>query len=153
MKNFFTIYLLLAATLKGLALADHDIEWLTLDEKIPIPISDMSATFVPEFAGSKLGDSIVIAGGCSDEFGNSAYTEDGETNFYCGRITDKSFAFDPHSGTFSPLQDMPVQRYRHAAAYVDAKLYLVGGRSLEDGLIPQIDVSSKARDLSSYYFR
>jgi len=140
MNNFFTIYLLVSATLKGLALADHDIEWLTLDEKIPIPISDMTATYVPNFAGSTLGDSIVIAGGCSDEYGNSLSTENGETGFYCGRITDKSFAFDPYSGKFSPLLDMPVQRYRHAAAYVDAKLYLVGGRSLEDNLIPQIDV-------------
>lgn len=60
--------------------------------------------------------------------------------FVCGSITDAFFAFDPVTKTFETLSALPRPRYRHSSAVVDNKVWLVGGRTLFDDLIPEIDV-------------
>ena len=46
---------------------------------------------------------------------------------------------------------MPSQRYRHGAAFVNGKLYLIGGRNLQDDLIKEVIVyDAKDGDLGSW---
>jgi len=60
--------------------------------------------------------------------------------FTCGSVTDAFFAFDPVTKTFETLENLPRPRYRHSSAIVDNKVWLLGGRTLFDVVIPEIDV-------------
>ena len=77
---------------------EDDIVFSTSTTKLPIGISDMTATYVPDYKGSGV-EAIILAGGCSAENGNSKVVEeyDGKnvTNFYCSEITDRAFVFYP----------------------------------------------------------
>lgn len=134
-----------------------DISWMALCQTLPIPLSDMTATFVPttfrvdadadtdtsNSTAKFLAGSIILTGGCSDPNGNSAVqTESGDTEYYCGKITNRTYVFYPQTERIRRLPDMLVERYRHAAVFVeDGRLYVVGGRALDDTVVSQIDVS------------
>jgi len=120
---------------------EHIIEWLTLSKTIPIAVSDMTATLIPEDAEHDLKGHIIIAGGCSHKDGNSEVLIDGVKNYFCNEVTDKAYAFNPRTETFTALSDLPSTRYRHAAAVIDGSLCLVGGRDVVDNIIKFIDVS------------
>lgn len=106
-------------------------------QKLPKPLSDMTATFVDE---TQL---IYIFGGCDDPQGNSQFQPD---LFICGSITSTGFSFNPLDGEFEALPDAPRARYRHTASNVNGKIWLVGGRTIEDNLIPEIDVFDPAKN-------
>ena len=50
------------------------------------------------------------------------------------------YVFNPADSTFGDPITMPRQRYRHCAEIVNNQLWLVGGRTAEDSLIPEIDI-------------
>jgi hypothetical protein len=108
----------------------RNIQWIELTAKIPVAVSDMIAT--------PLGDKIIITGGCSEGNYRDVITGD----FFCEGITNAVSAFIPASGTFKTLAPMPRERYRHGAAVVNNKLYVIGGRDLADNLISSVDVRS-----------
>ncbi|CAB9529293.1 leucine Rich Repeat [Seminavis robusta] len=106
-----------------------------LSVRIPKPISDHTATLV----GDENGALIYLAGGCDDPYGNNIYDPTFQI-FSCGSISDSFYAFDPLTEDFISLPPMPVARYRHAAVAIKNQLVLLGGRTLADDLIPQVDV-------------
>lgn len=127
---FFLAQGLLMSTSHGV-LIDYEEDVAIL----PMPMSDMSSTY------DEGTDRIYIVGGCDDPQGNSQIAPD---FFICASITDKAFAFDPLEGTFEELAAAPRARYRHTAANIDGKIWLVGGRTLDDFVIPEIDVFDPA---------
>ncbi|KAL7577344.1 hypothetical protein ACA910_002079 [Epithemia clementina (nom. ined.)] len=122
----------------------YKIDDLELKARIPKPLSDHTATLV--------GTTVYLAGGCDAPSGNT-YNTDSEY-FECGSISNAFFALDLAllsivNGTelessvteFQILPNMPVPRYRHAAAAANGKIWIHGGRSLvDDEIIPQLDV-------------
>mmetsp|Transcript_19554 Transcript_19554/g.26844 ORF Transcript_19554/g.26844 Transcript_19554/m.26844 type:complete len:450 (-) Transcript_19554:117-1466(-) len=119
---------------------DHDHETLLWDEgdiKMPYPLSDMSANVV----STNSDKFIVIVGGCDYEDGNVFVEDETYGDFFaCFSITDKVLKFSPKDGTFTSLRNAPRQRYRHAGVEIGGKLWVVGGRDVEDNLIAEIDV-------------
>lgn len=121
---------------------DHQVEWISLATKLPVKNSDMSATYLPTYDKSSLkSDVIVLAGGCTS--GNKNFG----SGYYCETFSKEAYAFYPSTENIEKLPDMPVARYRHAAAVIDGKIYLVGGRNQDesdpmnsDALVKQIDV-------------
>lgn len=102
----------------------------------------MSATYLPTYDESSLkSDAIILAGGCTS--GNKNFG----VGYFCETFSKEAYAFYPSTENFEQLPDMPVKRYRHAAAVIDGKIYLVGGRNQDesnpensDELVKQIDV-------------
>lgn len=119
------------------ALAQELVEedWSSHPTRLPTPTSDLTATLDPT---SGL---IYLIGGCNAETGNSLVFN---TTFYgCSSVTAAAYAFDTASGKIdTAVPDAPRPRYRHAAAYVQGHIWLVGGRDLEDNLVTAIDVYS-----------
>lgn len=113
---------------------EHDFEWQVLDVKLSKAISDHSAV--------TSADGIVyIAGGCDSPDGNKFIsTEPGEGFFACGSLSDEFYQFDFATREFSDLAQLPRERYRHSAALVNNQMWLIGGRTLEDQLIAEVDV-------------
>lgn len=95
MKILFGLLVMSSSIVKA---HEDDIVFSTISKKLPIGISDMTATYVPDYKGSGV-EAIILAGGCSAENGNSKVVEeyDGKnvTNFYCSDITDRAFVFYP----------------------------------------------------------
>jgi len=95
---------------------------------LPYPISDMSAVTV--------GEKIYLMGGC---IADQPYIK--ELGFtICPKITNKGLAFVPATKKFEVLPPAPTPRYRHAAVALGGKIYIAGGRSVDDKLIKNIDV-------------
>lgn len=103
-----------------------------VDAKVPIAVSDHSGVRSPD------NGLIYLAGGCDDANGN-VWNANFST-FTCGSVTDAFFAFDPTTKTFEALETLPRPRYRHSSAIVDNKVWLLGGRTLFDDVIAEIDV-------------
>jgi len=108
-------------------------EWKFLETKLPKPLSDMTATYA-EFTSK-----IYIFGGCDSLNGNERASFD-PTLFICGKVTDSAYAFDPMEESFVGLTSMPRERYRHSASLVNGKIWVVGGRNLEDEIVLEVDV-------------
>ncbi len=75
-----------------------DIKFSLSTVKLPIGVSDMTATYVPDFKGTGA-EAILLTGGCSSENGNEKVVEEKDgvdiTNFYCMDITSRAFVFYP----------------------------------------------------------
>jgi len=136
--NFAAACLLLACGIfDSTPIVVSAVGWEVLDNvKIPTALSDNTATYVPS-AGT-----ILLAGGCNAKNGNTFIDAEGEELdfFYCGSISDKLYGFNPEDETFATLADLPRQRYRHAAVLAAGRLWLLGGRNVEDEVIAEIDV-------------
>lgn len=131
-SSFLTLGLalfLVLSTLHGASGAD----WQNLETaSLPKGISDHTAT--------RVGDIVYLAGGCDAVDGNKWDEE--IKQFLCASISSSFFGFDIVNETLvSPgLPDMPVPRYRHAAAAAGNKIWLVGGRDVDDNPVEQVDV-------------
>jgi hypothetical protein len=104
----------------------------TLDTKLPKPLSDFTAV---------MGDStakVYLSGGCDSTYGNRFNESDGR--FLCESISNQQYIFDINTQEFSESEPMPTERYRHAAVLTNNQVWLVGGRSLEDDIITDVDV-------------
>jgi len=125
------LLLTLSSFLNSMAAAAHAIKWEKELAKLPTPLSDMSATY------DEGTSNIYLIGGCDDPQGNSQLAPD---LFVCLSITAKGHAFDPSTGKFESLPEAPRPRYRHSATNVHGRIWLIGGRTLDDTVIPEIDV-------------
>ncbi len=101
---------------------------------LPMAISDATAT--------SLADGIFIFGGCvADQQYDSA------SGFYfCPDVTNASLKYYPATDSYANLASMPRKRYRHAAAALGSKIYLLGGRDLFDNIVEEIDVYDTSKD-------
>lgn len=95
--------------------------------------SDFTASVLSGFAGSRT--FIVLTGGCVSVGGCVA---DGSCP--CVGITNATTAYNPDTDSWTELAEAPVARFRHSAAVVNSKLYVFGGRTVDDQLITQVDV-------------
>ncbi len=129
---------------------DSKIHFHEIETKLKVAVSDFSATY---FEGSVEGPlaetrserSIVLLGGCSDPYGNIYISDADYPGFYCNQLTKSAYAFHPDDQTISRLPDMPEERTRHTAAFVDGRLYVIGGRGNQDELVKDVIVSSPSR--------
>eukprot|EP00560_Eucampia_antarctica_P009719 CAMPEP_0197829398 /NCGR_PEP_ID=MMETSP1437-20131217/5838_1 /TAXON_ID=49252 ORGANISM="Eucampia antarctica, Strain CCMP1452" /NCGR_SAMPLE_ID=MMETSP1437 /ASSEMBLY_ACC=CAM_ASM_001096 /LENGTH=442 /DNA_ID=CAMNT_0043431035 /DNA_START=298 /DNA_END=1626 /DNA_ORIENTATION=+ len=112
------------------------LTWSWNTVKMNYKAADVIATYMKGPNGDEDGF-IIITGGCDHVDGNVG-ADDG--NFYCGSITDKALKFDPFGNSFSELEAAPHKRYRHSAVAIGKKLYLIGGRDLQDNFVEEIDV-------------
>eukprot|EP00930_Biecheleria_cincta_P030386 TRINITY_DN2104_c0_g1_i1.p1 TRINITY_DN2104_c0_g1~~TRINITY_DN2104_c0_g1_i1.p1 ORF type:complete len:386 (+),score=61.92 TRINITY_DN2104_c0_g1_i1:96-1253(+) len=95
---------------------------------MPNKRSDLTATTVD--------DAIYLVGGCdSDQAWDSA-----TTNYVCTGVTKTTIKYLPLADSYEPLQDAPRSRYRHAAAAVGSKVYVLGGCGMDDSIISEVDV-------------
>jgi len=105
-------------------------EWEAM-APMPKELSDMSATVV----GST---SILVVGGC-DSAQLSCDSDEGCT--YCPSVSSATLEYSSVDDRWRWLADHPRQRYRHAAAYAsDNRLYVGGGRDLNDDVVDVVDV-------------
>lgn len=138
--KFSTICLSLVSSLGAVTVAAHGDEtlvWSVIDTKLPEPISDMTATLG---TGSTNKDLVYIAGGCNDPKGNIFDEETAQ--FSCLSITDALYSFNPSTNEFVTLPSLPRARYRHGATMdsTNNRLWLMGGRTLMDDVIMEVDV-------------
>jgi len=112
-----------------------DIEFSWNSVSLPFPLSDSTSNYMQGENGDEDGF-ILITGGCNSEKGNERIER---TLFVCLSTSSVTLKFDPYNNTFTEMTPMPHPRQRHAAAVIDNKLYLVGGRDTDDNLVPQID--------------
>lgn len=114
---------------------DHeDFGWGLLDVSLPKPLSDHTA-----IAGTD--GLIYIAGGCDAADGNVFIAIDENEGFFaCGSLSSSLYSFDPNTLEFEELADLPRARYRHSSSFVGNEVWIIGGRTLDDTLIPEIDV-------------
>lgn len=119
-------YILYLSFVLSLAFAE-DAQWLT---KSPMPTarSDLTANTV--------GDYIYVIGGCS----TNQLCPPGAGYCFCQQLTNVTEAYHPSTDSWATLAEAPRPRYRHGAAVIGNKLYLIGGRDLTDAIIQQIDV-------------
>ncbi|GAX28459.1 kelch repeat and BTB domain-containing protein 5/10 [Fistulifera solaris] len=112
--------------------------------RLPKPLSDFSISF------DESSQLVYIAGGCDAEQGN-VYVEEIAT-FVCSSSSSEFYSFDRNTNSFETLAPLPVARYRHGAALVNGKIWLVGGRDVEvDGLLPTVDVYDIASNTWATY--
>jgi len=137
MKQFKSIALalLLAGCRQAAAHDDHEektsengfLDTWRASAPLPVPLSDMSANTV--------GDKVYIFGGCSGD----------QLGYTCPSISSDVFIYDPAADSFDTLAGvLPRERYRHAAAVVGTKVYLLGGRDLNDDIVEEVDVFDTA---------
>jgi hypothetical protein len=115
---------------------------------MPFPVSDITANYVPGGPANRDDESgyVLITGGCNSTRGNERINgTDPDTGapvdlFACLDTSSAALKFDPFAGTFTALADMPHPRQRHAAAFVNGELHLLGGRDSGDNLVTAIDV-------------
>lgn len=110
---------------------------------LPKPISDHSATLVPDNPGR-----IYIMGGCNHTNGNTrAVPNDTTADFFCPEVSDHTYVFDATTGGIITLPPAPHPRYRHGAVYHNGLIWFLGGRDASfnetagvDSLVYQVDV-------------
>jgi hypothetical protein len=127
------VFLLVSATasISAQNVTGFDVE--ILETRLPKALSDFT-TVADSDAGK-----VYLAGGCDSPNGNEFNSQIGQ--FACGSVTDASFAFDLKTKVFTETATLPVARYRHAAVLVNNQVWMVGGRDVNDSLIPTVDVS------------
>mmetsp|Transcript_7710 Transcript_7710/g.13334 ORF Transcript_7710/g.13334 Transcript_7710/m.13334 type:complete len:381 (+) Transcript_7710:70-1212(+) len=103
-------------------------EWISRTA-MPLKRSDMTATTVA--------DAIYIIGGCSND---QEWTTGDYPGYACTGITGATHKYTPADDSYQAMTDAPRSRYRHAAAAVGTRIFLFGGRTIVDSIIPQVDV-------------
>jgi len=132
---FQFVYFLFSSQTVNSALVET-LTWSWNDVKMPYPVSDAISTYVKGPNGDEDGF-IIITGGCDHKDGNKR--GDGG-NFYCLSVTTRTLKFDPFGNKFTELPGAPRPRYRHAAVLVGKKVYVIGGRDVDDNIVEHIDV-------------
>lgn len=133
----FALISLIATTTPAVQ-AQNDIDFLSdefgfsmLQQRLPKPISDHTATLDVSTGLTYL------AGGCDSPNGNVRM----DSGYYsCSSISNQLYRFDQATKQFQTLAPLPAPRYRHAAAFVNNQLWLMGGRDAQDTLLPTVDV-------------
>eukprot|EP01066_Platyproteum_vivax_P006111 Platyproteum_vivax@DN1938_c0_g1_i1.p1 len=89
-----------------------------------------------------VGDSIVCLGGCQSD---QVCPESGD-DCYCLVLSRATEIYDAHKDKWLLGKNMPRKRSRHCAAAVKKKIYVFGGRTINDKVVPQVDVYDVAAD-------
>jgi len=101
--------------------------WRT-KQAMPSKRSDLTAT--------TLGDAIYLVGGCD---GDQEWN--GNAGMYlCTGITKESVKYLPLTDSYETLPEAPRSRYRHAAAAIGSKIYVLGGCGIDDSIIAEVDI-------------
>jgi len=114
-----------------LILPSYGGTWIS-KKSMPTKRSDISA--------GSFDDKIVIAGGCDTD---QKCPIDLEFCF-CDSVSIKTEAYLPDTDEWVTLSNMPQARFRHGAAVVGKKMYLIGGRDINDTIIKVVDVYDSA---------
>lgn len=91
-----------------------------------------------DFTATPLGGKIYIVGGC-----NGNQTWEGAFDFpgyYCSSVTAETLVYDPSTDTFEALAAAPRPRYRHAAVALGTEIIVLGGKTLFDDTLAEVDV-------------
>ena len=112
-------------------------------DQAPMPFarSDMKADLIdnhlfPDYTSR--GPRIFLVGGC---IANQTCTlTTNNFNCVCAQITNKCTYYTPASDEWFNCAPAPVNRYMHATAVINNKLYLTGGRDINQNIITQTDV-------------
>jgi len=107
---------------------------------MPFPLSDMDGEVLSGFPGDIT--YIVIVGGCSAP----VQLCDPINGCNCPQITANVTAYHPNTDTWTFLAPAPIPRYRHSVAVIGNKLYVIGGRTLDDVIIARVDVYDPANN-------
>ena len=67
-------------------------------------------------------------------------TEEDDGFFACGSLSNGFYSFDIITKQFETLTDMPRERYRHSSVVINDQVWVMGGRTLFDDLIPEADI-------------
>ena len=105
---------------------------------LPFGLSDFTATVVPNFGEVEGRGRIVIVGGCDED--QVVVADPDDIWPFCPSVSNKVLLYDYAADKWSRGNNAPRARYRHAAATDGHKLYVLGGRNVDDGLVPQTDV-------------
>lgn len=109
---------------------DFNTEEWTVSTPLPQPRGEHTAVVIE--------GKIYVVGGRFKRTPDSA-------NFNDHFDTASTLVFDPITGVWSPAPDMPTARNSHAAAVIDGKMYVVGGRQFteqENGEYANVNVAS-----------
>lgn len=112
------------------------------NERIPAPNGvEIEYQIVPE-------DRVYLFGGCTSD---QTCTVDKTDPYlprtcYCQSITNKCTYYIPGTNKWKMCAPAPTERYRHAWAKVDGKVYLIGGRDVADSIITKIDIYDPRTD-------
>ena len=109
---------------------------------LPFGLSDFTATVVPNFGEVEGRGRIVIVGGCDED--QVVVADPDDIWSFCPSVSNKVLLYDYAADKWSRGNNAPRARYRHAAATDGHKLYVLGGRNVDDGLVPQTDVRFRA---------
>jgi len=101
--------------------------WLD-KQHMPTKRSDLTAVTI--------GQQIIVSGGCNE---TQICPIDSPVCF-CTSVTYITEAYQPLTDNWITLPNMPIPRYRHAAAVVGNSMYLIGGRDINDTIIQTIDI-------------
>ena len=118
---------------------------------IPFPRSEMKADLVdnPLFSDyTTRGPRIFLIGGCTFNQTCNMLCYDDQCNFncVCPAITNKCTYYTPKTDEWFDCASAPVNRYMHATAIINNKIYLTGGRDIKQNLIYQTDVYDPLTD-------
>lgn len=92
--------------------------------------SDLTSTLAPD-------GNIYLAGGCMSSSGHKFQANLG--TFKCDAVSSKFFSYNPATNQyFSALPNLPIRRFRHAAAAANGHLFIFGGRKVTDELVLEI---------------
>lgn len=112
--------------------------------QMPFGRSDMTATlFAPELFDDDLGARIYLVGGCAAD--QECPTDWGGWCF-CPELTARCEYYSPDQDIWVNCASAPRERYRFAAAEVNGKLYIVGGRDVMDQIVTEVDVYDPVSD-------
>mmetsp|Transcript_9032 Transcript_9032/g.22036 ORF Transcript_9032/g.22036 Transcript_9032/m.22036 type:complete len:445 (-) Transcript_9032:196-1530(-) len=117
--------------------AKVDFQWS--ETKLPFPLSDLMANYVPGPNGDDDNGFVIITGGCNSLKGNERANFGEADLFACFGTSRVTLKFDPFSETFEIMAEAPHERQRHGAAVIGGKVYVVGGRDSNDELVASID--------------
>lgn len=132
MKTAAFVSALLTATLAEEADLNYKIVW-EVEKPMPYPVSDMSAT--------RIGTKVYIVGGCAADQVRAPWDN---SSFFCQGLTDKCTIYDLETLLFTACANAPRARYRHTATDVNGKVWLAGGRDVDDNIIQELDVYDPA---------
>jgi hypothetical protein len=131
--NLFSYVLLLSPAIIAADGSGKVLSWSSLDVSLPEKLSDFAVASNPD------NGLIYFAGGCSSTHGAKYDSKKGV--YQCAFITDMLREFNPSTKSFRKIGNMPRPRYRHGMAFADNKLWVIGGRDVNDRAISEVDVS------------
>ena len=112
--------------------------WTTLPS-LPTAVADVTATVLPSQ------NMIVLVGGCDG--GQSC-----SSGPFCGctNVTNAVQIYNPSTETWMVGPPAPSPRFRHSAALIDSKLYILGGRDIADNVLASVDVLDVSGPVSGW---